>query len=160
MKNLYKCLHVFLFLLFVEVANAQFDIYLPSEKRIVTAESFDDWIALRDEYSGYYEYYNDGEQNSQRIYNGKVKIFKRGEDYFVEWDERFESGEDFKNTEIVSIDDGNFSTVSKSGSFKRLLFYGEGGKLSVSYQMRVDGDCCDGACDKLFERVTTSQENE
>lgn len=160
MKDSYKFLHVLLLLLFVETANAQFDIYLPSEKRIVTAESFDDWKALRDEYSGYYEYYADGERNSQRTYNGKAKIFRRGENYFVEWDERFESGEDMKNTEIVSIDDGNFSTGSKSGSFKRLLFYGEGGKLSVSYQMRVDGDCCDGACDMLFERVTTTQGKE
>ena len=61
--------------------------------------------------------------------------------------------------ETLILNPEGFETATRSGSFRKLFYRDKRGNQKISYQIRINGDCCDGACDNYFERTEIFSKN-
>lgn len=140
-------------------ALAQFEIFLPSENTNVTADYYDEWIANDiSEYSGRYKYMKD--EWEPKVYEANVIINIRKGENRMEWDENHNNEGFQKSVENLKIDNGEFVSGLRTGTFRKLFYKDKNGKSKISYQLRINGDCCDGACDDSFEMIESNPQGQ
>lgn len=156
-----KIFFISIVLLLVNVCNftyAQFEVFLPSEKEYVTGDYYDDWVVTdNNEYSGKYEYFKN--EYETKVYDAFLIIKSTNNNITLELNEKINNGEMQSINEIIAINAEGFQTGLRSGSFRKLFYKDKRGNKKISYQLRFNGDCCDGACDDYFERTEILSEN-
>jgi len=150
---------IFLFMIVSKITLAQFSVFLPSEKEYVTGEYYDDWIDEdKNEDTGKYEYYKP--EWETKNYEATLTIKRINDNILFELKEKIDNGEVQNVSEQFIINnEGNFQNTNRSGSFRKLFYKDKSGIGKISYQIRINGDCCDGACDDYFERTEKLSDN-
>lgn len=149
---------VLLFIIIHSNAYSQFEVFLPSENEYVTGDYYDDWLVSdNNEYSGKYEYFKN--EYETKVYEAFLIIKSTNNDVSLELNEKINNGEMQSINEIIAINAEGFQTSSRSGSFRKLFYKDKRGNKKISYQIRINGDCCDGACDDYFERTDVLSDN-
>lgn len=149
---------ILMYMIVSNITYAQFEIYLPSEKEYVTGDYYDDWVVTdNNEYSGKYEYFKS--EYETKVYDAFLIIKSTNNNVSLELNEKINNGEMQSINEIIAINAEGFQTGSRSGSFRKLFYKDKRGNKKISYQLRFNGDCCDGACDDYFERTELVSNN-
>lgn len=149
---------VLLFIIIHSNAYSQFEVFLPSENEYVTGDYYDDWlVSYNNGYSGKYEYFKN--EYETKVYEAFLIIKSTNNDVSLELNEKINNGEMQSINEIIAINAEGFQTGLRSGSFRKLFYKDKRGNKKISYQIRINGDCCDGACDDYFERTDVLSEN-
>ncbi len=76
-----------------------------------------------------------------------------------ELSEKYDNGEMQNINETLILNSEGFNKATRSGSFRKLFYRDKKGNQKISYQIRINGDCCDGACDYYFEGTEILSEN-
>jgi hypothetical protein len=152
MKTINLFTIMFLLMMIQSNALAQFKEFLPSENEYVTGYSYDDWIVVDEtEYSGKYEYVKN--EWVTKVYDPFIIITNKNDNVLFEITEDIGDGTILSTNEIITMNSEGFLAGNRSGIFRKLNYKDKNGIEKISYQIRMDGDCCDGACDDYFERV-------
>jgi len=158
MKTIYLLGTVLLFIIIHSNAYAQFEVFLPSENEYVKGEYYDDWIVNdKSEYSGKYKYFKD--EWETKVYDAFLIIKSSSDNILFELNEKYNNDEMQNFNETLNLNSEGFKTATRSGIFRKLFYRDKRGNQKISYQIRINGDCCDGACDDYFERTEILSEN-
>lgn len=158
MKSITSITKILLIFIVTNVSFAQFDFYLPSENKKVIGYYFNDWVSENEnEYTGKYVYCKTEWETTN--YEGYIEIKDNNGIVSIALIESYDGGKPENAYEYIKIKNGETEFSNRNGTFRKLIYKDMNGIEKISYQLDIAGDCCDGACDKSFERVEIFSDN-